>query len=110
VDSADEEIGKPVAEFFGVTIDKPKVIRFCFALPHILLTPDHFEDGNHVHFTVDQAVAFTVTDEQPVKYLFEDKITTEKIKVRHSISKNYSYSHTHVISSLFCLSVHIRNL
>ena len=32
MDSADEEIGKPVAEFFGVTIDKPKVsvITFLF--------------------------------------------------------------------------------
>ena len=43
--------------------------------------------SNHGHCIVGQAVAFTVTDEQPVKYLFEDEVTSEKIKVWHSIFK-----------------------
>lgn len=50
VDSGDEEVGKPVVEFFGVTVDKPTI------------------------------VAFMVSEEHPTKFLFEDEATVEKIK------------------------------
>lgn len=50
VDSTDEEVGKPIVDFFGVTVDKPTI------------------------------VGFMVTDEHPTKYLLEDKLTADKIK------------------------------
>ncbi|MCO5586322.1 hypothetical protein L7F22_040261 [Adiantum nelumboides] len=50
VDSTDDEVGKPIVDFFGVTIGKPTI------------------------------VAFTVSEDQPKKFLLEDELTEEKIK------------------------------
>lgn len=50
VDSTNEEVGKPIVEFFGVNSEKPMII------------------------------AFTVAEERPMKHLFEDEITVDNIK------------------------------
>ncbi|KAI5059121.1 hypothetical protein GOP47_0025440 [Adiantum capillus-veneris] len=50
VDSTDEEVGKPIVEFFGVSVGKAMI------------------------------VAFTVSEDQPTKFFLENEPTEEKIK------------------------------
>lgn len=50
VDSSDEDVGKPIVDFFGVTVGRPTIL------------------------------GFTVSEDQPTKFLLEDEPTEEKIK------------------------------
>ncbi|KAH7427971.1 hypothetical protein KP509_10G069400 [Ceratopteris richardii] len=50
VDSSSDEVGKPVVEFFGASVEKPMIM------------------------------AFMVSEDRPMKYLLEDEPTVEKIK------------------------------
>lgn len=113
VDIDNEEEGKPVADYFGITGDAPKVsflsfliklLLFQYALP--VRNSDTVSEHTIIHQVVElflQVLGYTA-DDNTKKYILDKEVALENIKVETTLLVSLVTS-VFFDDMLFCFSV-----